>query len=440
MSEPHYLVLAPKLKPLLPKRAALVSVLDFGSSKVCCLIAKLRPAADHEILPGRTHAVDVIGFGHKRSAGVKSGVIVDMDAAEQAIRSAVDTAESQAGQTIESVIVNVSCGRVSSEVFSAGVDVAANAVAEDDIQRVLEAGLDHIVPDGRAVLHALPIGYALDGSRGVRDPRGMLAGWLGVDMHMVTAEAAPVGNLLLCIERCHLAVETLVATPYASGLASLVDDEVELGAACVDIGAGATTIGVFFEGRLVHVDAVAVGGHHVTLDIARGLSTRLTAAERVKTLHGSVLGAGSDSHETVAVPPLSEDDDTPNHVPREMLTRIVRPRVEEILELVRDRLAASVGGKAARRVVLTGGASQLTGLVELARQILNRPVRLGRPLGVSGLPGTGRGPAFTAAVGLCVYPQFAHVEHIEPRRRPESRMTGTDGYFSRMRQWIKDSF
>ncbi|MDQ4059855.1 MAG: cell division protein FtsA [Pseudomonadota bacterium] len=440
MSGPHNLVLAPKLKPLPARRGALVSVLDFGSSKVCCLIARLRPATGHEILPGRTHAVDVVGFGHKRSAGVKSGVIVDMDAAEQAVRSAVDAAESQAGMTVESVIVNVSCGRPRSEVFSAGVEVVANAVAEDDIQGVLEAGLEHVVPDGRAVLHALPIGYSLDGSRGVRDPRGMLAARVGVDMHMVTAEAAPVRNLLLCIERCHLSVEALVVTPYASGLAALVDDEVELGAACVDIGAGATTIGVFFEGRLVHVDALAVGGHHVTLDIARGLSTRLAAAERVKTLHGSVLASASDSHETVSVPPLSEDDDTPNHVPRDMLTRIVRPRIEEILELVRDRLAASVGGKAARRVVLTGGASQLTGLVELARQILNRPVRLGRPLGVSGLPGTGRGPAFTAAAGLCVYPQFAHLEHIEPRRRADQRMTGTGGYLTRVREWFKDSF
>ena len=440
MSGPYNLVLAPKLKPLPGRRGALVSVLDFGSSKVCCLIAKLRPASGHEVLPGRTHAVDVIGFGHKRSAGVKSGVIVDMDAAEQAVRSAVDAAESQAGMTVESVIVNVSCGRPRSEVFSAGVEVAANAVAEDDIQGVLEAGLEHVVPDGRAVLHALPIGYSLDGSRGVRDPRGMLAARVGVDMHMVTAEAAPVRNLLLCVERCHLSVETLVVTPYASGLAALVDDEVELGAACVDIGAGATTIGVFFEGRLVHADAVAVGGHHVTLDIARGLSMRLAAAERVKTLHGSVLASASDSHETVTVPPLSEDDDTPNHVPRDMLTRIVRPRVEEILELVRDRLAASVGGKAARRVVLTGGASQLVGLPEVTRRVMQGQVRIGRPLGIRGLPEAAKGPAFSAAVGLLVYPQVAHGEHFEPRAGAWFAGTGTDGYFARVGRWIRESF
>ena len=301
MSRQKTPIYLPRMRPLPGRRAVVVSVLDIGSTKVCCLIAKLSPRNDDCVLPGRTHAIEVLGYGYQRSRGLKSGVVVDMDAAEQAIRLAVDAAERMAGLTVESLITNVTCGRLHSEIITASVGLASDAVCEADIQRVLSAGSAHTVAEGRAVMHALPIAYTLDGNRGMRDPRGMIGRRLGVDMQVVTAEVAPVRNLELCINRGHLAVETMVATPYASGLSTLVEDETELGVACVDMGGGTTTLSVFVEGQMVHTDAIAVGGHHVTMDIARALSTRLADAERIKTLQGSALPSGADDRDLIII-------------------------------------------------------------------------------------------------------------------------------------------
>jgi cell division protein FtsA len=433
--------MVPRMRPLSHRRASVVSVLDVGSSKVTCLIAKLTPRAPGKVLPGRTHDVTVLGYGMQRSRGMKSGAVVDLDAAEQSIRLAVDAAERMAGLTIESLILNLTAGRLKSEVFRANVDLTGSEVDEADIQRVLTAGGTHSVTDDRSVVHSLPIGYALDGSRGIRDPRGMLGTRLSVDMHVVTAETAPVRNLELAVNRCHLEVETIVASPYAAGLSTLVDDEGELGAACVDMGGGTTSMAIFADGGFCHVDAIPVGGHHVTTDIAQGLSTRLADAERIKTLHGSALATSSDDHEVIGVPSVGVDRHDVVNVPRGALTRIIRPRVEEILELVRDRLAASgFAGRVGKRVVLTGGASQLTGMVEVARRILGRNVRLGRPLGIAGLPQAAKGAAYSAAVGLLIYPQVSQIEQFDMRHQRRA-MTGTGGgYITRVGQWLKESW
>ncbi len=431
----------PRLKPLPPKRAIDISVLDIGTTKIGCLIGRLRPIETGPFLPGRTHRIEVLGIGHQRSRGIKAGAVVDMEAAEHSIRLAVDAAERMADARIESLIVTVSAGRLSSEHYHATVPVHGRPVSETDIQRVLGAGSSHVVKPGRSVLHSIPVGYALEGARGIRDPRGMVGMELGLDMHVVTADAAPVRNLMLCIERCHLSVQTLVAAPYASGLSVLADDEAEIGVTLVDMGGGTTTVASFSRGQFVHADAIALGGHHVTLDIARGLSTTIDHAERLKTLHANVFPGVSSENEMIDITPVGEPDgEIAHHVPKSQLIRIVKPRVEETLELVRDRLRASGhANEAGKRVVLTGGACQLTGLGELAAKILGRQVRVGRPLGIKGLPEAAKGPSFAAAVGLLVYPQRAAEEHFDPVRRT-MRATGTNGYFSRVGQWLKESF
>ncbi len=430
-----------RIKPLGAKRSAIVTVLDVGSTKVCCIIARLKPR-EGEALRRRTHSIEVIGFASTRSRGIKSGVVVDMDEAEKAIRLAVDAAERMAEVTVDSLIVNVSCGRLKSEAYSASVGLSAPAVQPADVQRVLASGSAHSVNDGRIVVHSLPIGYALDGHHGIADPSGMIGAILGVDMHVVTADEAQVSNLELAINRCHLDVETVVATPYASGLAAIVDDEAELGVACFDMGGGTTSLSIFHEGRFVYAASVPIGGQHVTMDIARGLSTRLADAERIKARHGSALPSISDDKDILTIPPVGEDErDLPNTVPRAALTRIIRPRIEETLEMARDMLVKSgFADQVGKRVVLTGGASQLTGLTETARRILGRNVRLGRPLGIAGLPEAAKNPAYAASVGLIIYPQVARIEQFQARSPARLGMTGTDGYFSRMGRWIKDSF
>jgi cell division protein FtsA len=431
----------PRMKPLSARKSAILCALDVGTSKIVCLIARLMPAEASDTLRGRTHRCRILGIGHQRSRGIKGGAVVDMDEAEQAIRLTVDAAERMAGVQVESVIVNITGGRIGSQHYHARVRVERESVSDRDIHRVLEAAAAQTAMQGRAVLHSLPTGFSLDATTGVRDPKGMIGEELGADMHVVGCEAAAVRNLMLAIERCHLDVEAMVATPYASGLAGLVDDETDMGTTLIDLGGGTTSIGVFSGGHVVHLDAIAVGGHHVTTDVARGLTIRLADAERLKTLYGSCIASPSDERETVMIAQVGEDGDHPHHVPKSQLVRIIRPRVEEILELVRDRLvAAGLAPGARQRVVLTGGGCLLTGLPEAARRILSSQVRIGRPLGIQGLPESAKSPAFAASLGLLIYPQVAGIEHFEPRRAQVMRSAVGDGYISRVGRWLRESF
>ena len=242
--------LTPRMRPLSSRKSATLSILDIGTSKVVCLIAELNPAEANERLRGRTHVARIIGIGHQRSLGLKGGAIIDLESAERAIRAAVDAAERMAKVEVQSVIVNLTGGRLNSQHYQASVDLRGGSVGDSDVKRVLAAAATHAIRPGKAVLHALPTGYALDGSPGVLDPRGLIGGALSVDMHVVAAEAAAARNVMLAVERCHLEVEAVVASPYAAGLSVLVDDEAEMGVVVVDMGGGTTSLGVFSGGHL----------------------------------------------------------------------------------------------------------------------------------------------------------------------------------------------
>jgi cell division protein FtsA len=434
--------LTPKMRPIPAKRAAVLCALDIGSTKIVCLIARLEPMPPSETLKGRSHKIRIIGIGHQRARGIKSGVIIDMDEAEKAIRLAVDAAERMAGVEVESVLVSVTGGRIASQSFTGSIQVPNREIGESDIHRVIEAATAHTIANGRSVLHSLPVGFGLDAAPGVRDPKGMIGSRLSVDMHVATCDTPMARNMMLAIERGRLKVEAMIGTPYAAGLSTLVDDEAEMGAAVIDCGGGTTSVGVFAGGSLVHLDAIAVGGHHITMDVARGLTMRVSDAERLKVLHGSCIESGMDEREMLSIQQVGEDGrDDPHLMPKSNLTRIIRPRVEEIVELVRDRLVRSgFGSESGRRIVLTGGAAQLSGLTDMARRLLSPHVRVGRPVGVQGLPDSAKSPAFAATVGLLIYPQFARIEHFEPTRSFSNwALTGT-GYFARMGNWLRESF
>jgi cell division protein FtsA len=432
---------APKTRPMSQKRTALVASLDIGTSKIACMIARLKPCAPSGALRGRSHAVELIGYSQIRSHGVKAGAVVDLDECEQAVRQAVALAEDMAKVQVESVLLSVSAGRLQAQLIEAAADVKGGAVTTADVARVTSAGMHHATGEGRTVLHALPTGYSIDGVKGVRDPKGMMARQFGVDMNVVTADTTVVKNLMLVVERCHLNVEAMAASPYVAGLAVLTDDEADLGAAVVEMGAGTTTIATYSGGRFMHASGFALGGHHITMDLARGISACIADAERIKTLYGTVLTGGSDAHELMSVPSAGDDElDVPQVVTRATIANIVRQRAEEIFEMVRDRLADSpFAAELKARVVLSGGASQLTGTLELATRILNRPVRIARPLGFSRLPTEAKSASFAVPAGLLVYPQYAHLEHVEPRYTRQLR-TGTDGYLGKVGRWLREGF
>jgi cell division protein FtsA len=431
----------PKTRPMPQKRTALVASLDIGTSKIACMIARLKPCPPSDALRGRSHAVELIGYSQVQSRGVKAGAVVDLVECEQTVRQAVALAEEAAKVRVESVLLSVSAGRLQGHLVEAAADIRGATVSAADVTRITSAGMHHATGDGRTVLHALPVGYAIDGVKGIRDPKGMVARQFGVDMNVVTTDATVARNLMLVVERCHLNVEAMAASPYVAGLSVLTDDEADLGAAIVEMGAGTTTIATYSAGRFVHASGFALGGHHITMDLARGLSACIADAERIKTLYGTVLTGGSDARELMSVPSAGDDGlDVPQVVSRATIANIVRHRAEEIFEMVRDRLADSpFAAEPKARVVLSGGASQLTGTLELATRILNRPVRVGRPLGFSRLPNEAKGASFAVPSGLLVYPQYAHLEHVEPRHT-RRLMTGTDGYFGKVGRWLREGF
>src|SRR6202012_3756584 len=431
----------PKTRPVSQKRTTMVASLDIGTSKLACMIWRLKPSHPSEALRGRTHAVELIGYSQIQSRGVKAGAVVDPTQCEQAVRHAVALAERMAKVRVESVLLSVSAGRLQGQLIEAAADIRGGAVTPADVTRITSTGMRHATAVGRTVLHALPVGYSLDGVKGVRDPRGMVARQFGIDMNVVTADATAARNLMLVVERCHLNVEAMAASPYVAGLSVLTDDEADLGAAVVEMGAGTTTIAIHSGGRFVHASGFGLGGQHIPMDLARGLSACIADAERIKTLYGTVLTGGSDAQELMSVPSAGDDElDVPQIVSSATIANIIRHRAEEIFEMVRDRLADSpFAAEPKARVVLSGGASQLTGTLELATRILGRQVRVGRPLGFGRVRNETKGASFAVPAGLLVYPQYAHLEHVEPRHTRQLR-TGTEGYFGKVGRWLREGF
>lgn len=416
-------------------RSGLIAALDLGSSKVSCVIARLATSVSNNQMTAR-----VVGIGHQKSHGLKSGSVIDLDAAEATIRATVEVAESMVGENIHKVFVNLSCGKPKSKLVAHEAEIGGREIEEADLYRVLTAEqVTAGTPADRELIHSIPVGYSVDDNRGVRDPRGMYGSRLGANVHLVTAQRGPVKNLRTVIDRCQLEIEAMVATPFASALACLVDDERQLGTTCIDIGGGVTSLAIFCDGELVHTDVIPLGGGHMTNDIARGLSTPLESAERMKTLFGCVIPSPSDDAEMITVPLIGEDKEAAQtQVPRSVLVGIVRPRAEEIMELVRDRLAASGFDKAiGQRVVLTGGASQLSGLAELAGDVLGRQVRLARPRGVEGLSEAVSGPGFATSVGLIRYAVENPLEVAGGDFQPIKERSGAFGRFG---QWLRENF
>jgi len=415
-------------KPLARPRGGLVAAVDIGTSKIGCFIARVGPEGPR-----------VIGIGHQVSRGVRNGVIVDLDAASQSVLNAVHAAEQMAGETVSEVVVNLSGGFPASRIVNVEIPTAGGEIGEQDMRRVIEEGHRLKEPEERAVIHSIPVGFSLDGSRGIRDPRGMAGRTLGVNMHVVSARPAALRNITAALGRCHLDVAAVVVSPYASGLSSLVEDEMDLGVTLVDMGAGTTTIAVFFDHNLIFADSVPVGGGHVTSDIARGLSTPLVHAERMKTLYGSALPSPSDERESISVPQVGEEEDGhANNVPKSLLVGIISPRLEETFELVRNRLDASGYDKlAGRRIVLTGGASQLPGTRELAGLILDKQIRVGRPLNVAGLAEATQGPAFSTCAGLLHFALSERAETFRPARLSAGQPSG---FLGRIGHWLRENF
>ncbi len=388
----------------------LIAILDIGTSKISCLILRFdgpdsfRPSDGIGPMAGQS-TFRVIGAATTRSRGVRFGEIDSMPEAERAIRTAVQAAQKMAGERVDHVIACFSGGAPRSYGLAGEIDLGGEMVREQEVSRVLAAAEVPDYGEGREVLHAQPVNFAIDHRTGLSDPRGQIGNRLAADMHMLTVDEAVIRNLLYCIKRCDLELAGLASAAYVSGLSALVEDEQELGAACIDMGGGTTSLSIFIRKHMIYADCVRMGGEHVTLDISKGLQVPLATAERIKTFYGGVVATGMDDREMIEIGGQTGDwEHDRRTVSRAELIGIMRPRVEEILEEVRVRLdAAGFEHLPSQQVVLTGGASQIPGLDTLAPKILGQQVRIGRPLRVQGLPQAATGAGFASSVGLCLF-------------------------------------
>lgn len=404
-------------------RPGQVAALDIGSSKVICLIGR----AEHGNLR-------VVGAALRESQGLRSGTVTSLEEAEDTIGEAVQAAENLADTRIQSVLISVNCGQPMSVTARAALALDGDLVSDAHLHELLGEARTRCAVEGCELIQSAPTSYVVDEARGVKNPSGMFCQRIGVTMHAVAVKPSPLQNLKLAVERRHLSIAAALFAPYASGLATLTPDEMQLGATVIDMGGGVTSIAVFIEGALVHADVVPMGGAHVTADLARMLAAPVSAAERLKTLYGAALGDLESGTDIVAVPQMGEDgDEYAVRVPRSMLTRIIQPRLEEILGEVQTRLRASGYDVAAgRRAVLTGGASQLAGMRELAQRVLNKQVRIGRPKSFTGLPASSAGPDYSTALGLLMAGATMPPEALNPELANLPRERHQNSFFRRL--------
>lgn len=416
----------------LPAIGTLLAALDVGSTRLVCLLARI---TDNQ------GGIEVLGVGHQAAKGIAGGVITDMTLAEAAIRETIHQAESMAKDVLRDtplhqVIVSVPGGLVEGQHHHVKIALQGQDVGAVDIANAIRVAQDQAHQDGQELIHAIPTGFTLDGHRGIENPHGMSGTELGVEVHVVRAPLTGLKNLASCIEASHLGIETLCTAPYAAALSVMEADERNLGCILIDIGGHTTSYAVFRKDRMVAAGSIPLGGHHVSSDIAQGMNTAQSNAERIKILYGSAIATISDDHDMIDVTQLGDDEhDEPAHVPRSMLVGIMQPRLEEIFEMVRARLdeipAASVN-----RVVLTGGAAQTSALKDLCQMILNKQVRIGRPDRVEGLPDSACGPSFSCVLGLLYYA----IHRGDERPYMRIAQAQSDHWLARAWGWLKENW
>ena len=401
-----------------PPARELIGALDVGTSKVCAMIAE----------PGEDGRLKILGTGQRESRGVRRGFIVDMEKSEIAIREAVEQAERIAGTQVDQVYAGFSAGGFTSNIASVQVAIGGRQISRADIDALLEAGKQSIDPDGRMILHATPALYTIDDVNGVKNPRGLHAERLAVDIHVISAEPAPIRNLDLCVRSAHLGVDAIIASPMAAGKACLSEEERELGVALVELGAGVTNVSVFAGGMLVGLKSLAMGGKDITDDIASAFGTRRVEAERIKCFYGSAMTSPRDNHDMIELAPIAGGQEGMESVriTRAQLVGVIRQRLELLTAQVEDALKQfGFAGPYGRQVVLTGGGAELKGIADYAQGVLGRAVRVGRPH-LPGLPEAHSGPAFSTLAGLSLVAAARNID-LTPGNGPAIQTAPPEG-------------
>ncbi|GAA4052037.1 cell division protein FtsA [Parerythrobacter jejuensis] len=377
----------------LPRIAKIFGAVNIGSFRISAMIMG----------QSETGEMVVLGSGHRQAQGVRRGYVTDMKAATYAIRNAIERAEENAGTRVSSVWVGCAGAGLTSRVAQVEIPVGGRRIEEEDIEHLLIAARENIEPDGRMVLHAQPAQYTLDGAHGAANPKGLHAERLGVDVHVMLADGAPIRNLKDAVESAHLAVEAVVAAPIAAGYACLSPEERELGTALIEVGGEVTNVSVFKHGMLRGLTSIPLGSTDITDAIASAFGIRRFQAERLKCLAGSAIASPTDHREMVPVNAPADGVSEDHKVNRAELVSVITEQLSKLTDEIGKALKELDFANARGQVVLTGGGSQLAGIADFTQGALGRPVRVGKPPDLRGMPDSMRNPGFASLAGLCLY-------------------------------------
>lgn len=382
--------------------------IDVGTTKVATLIAEV----------GRNRHAHVVGAGIAPARGIKKGVVVDIDETAEAVLVSLERAERIAGHKVSSASVSVSGAHITSLNNRAYVAVTRSdrTITDEDVARVVDAAQVINVPSNREILHAIPRQFIVDGQDGIRNPVGMLGYRLDVEVHIVTGAVMAIQNLARCLNTVGVAVDDVILAPLAASEAVLTEEEKGMGVALVDLGGGTTEVAVFVDDSICHTGIISVGGNHITNDIAVRLRTPFPEAEDLKVRYAHAYSSEIEPDELIDVPSFGRTDIS--RVPRRDVCEVAEARLHETFQLVGEEIRRSAaGGILPAGAVLVGGSAQMSGVVELASEVLGLPVRLGRPTGIHGLLDSVNGPAFAASIGLVLW-SVRYSERRAPRSRP----------------------
>ncbi len=406
------------------KGGEIIVGLDIGTTKICAIVGELTD-----------EGIDIIGIGSHPSRGLRKGVVVNIETTVQSIQRAIDEAEAMAGTDITHVYTGIAGGHIKSFGGRGVVALKDREVKEQDVARVIEQAKTVNIPVDREVIHVLPQEFIVDDQGGIREPLGMTGARLEAKVHIVTGAVASAQNIIRCANRAGLNVADIVLQPLASSEAVLTDEEKELGVCLVDIGGGTTDIAIFQNGSIVHTAVIALGGNNLTNDIAVGLRTPTDHAERIKQKYGCALSSMVDRQEMIEVPSVGGRE--PRVMGRQILSEILEPRVEEVFQLVHHEVERNGFSELLTSgVVITGGSTLLSGMPELAEEIMGVPVRRGVPRGIGGLVDVVKSPVYATGVGLVVY-GARHQDRRMFRIREENVFRKVK---RRMGEWLQEVF
>jgi cell division protein FtsA len=408
----------------------IIAALDIGSSKVCCLIGKLDSQKN----------ISIIGAGFQESKGLVSGIITDMSALENSIRNCVASAEKMAAVRIKKINIGFSSINIDIENLNIEIDLKGSIVSQGDLDRAYNFLSEKHITGSRTILHVIPVQYSIDGNKGVKSPLGMFGDKLGVEISIISTDQNILKNFKNVVKQCDLEIDNIVYTPYAIGLSLLSDEEKELGVALLDIGSTLTSLSIFYNGAILHTKIIPLGGNMITNDISRIFSLSISDSERIKIINGQLIEELENSLSVIEVDSLGGEYDS-IEITRKDLIAVIKPRVNEIINSIKDQIIKSgYNHLIANRVVITGGAAQMEGLIDITSKTLEKKARLGKANIIKGVPDNMRSSSFTAINSLLTYSMITNNDINSKSITKKNKPEGFYAYILKFKNWIMENF